>query len=125
MSDQAPGKMSITTVSMLIVVTTFGIANVIDNMVEIGLAAIPSWFAVGFLYFLPLALILAEFASDTAEARGGIYSYMERGLGPTWAFVGTWSYFVSNLVYLQSSFSRFPIRASLAVKGVDVFASSA
>jgi amino acid transporter len=117
--------MSITTVSMLIVVTTFGIANVIDNMVEIGLAAIPSWFAVGFLYFLPLALILAEFASDTAEARGGIYSYMERGLGPTWAFVGTWSYFVSNLVYLQSSFSRFPIRASLAVKGVDVFASSA
>jgi len=121
MSDHAPGKMSITTVSMLIVVTTFGIANVIDNMVALKLSAIPSWFAVGFLYFLPLALILAEFASDTAEARGGIYSYMERGLGPTWAFVGTWSYFVSNLVYLQSSFSRFPIRASLAVTGVDIF----
>lgn len=115
------GKMSVVTVSMLIVVTTFGLANVIDNLVELGLAAVPSWILVGFLYFLPLALILAEFASDTGEARGGIYSYMERGLGPTWAFVGTWSYFVANLVYLQSVFSRLPIRVSLAISGRDAF----
>jgi len=114
-------KMSAVTVSMIIVVTTFGIANVIDNLVEVGLAAIPSWFAVGVLYFLPLALILAEFASDDRRSGGGIYGYMERGLGPTWAFVGTWSYFVANLVYLQSVFSRLPIRVSLAVTGRDVF----
>ena len=113
--------MSVLTVSMIIVVSTFGLANVIDNLVELGLSAIPSWVMVGFLYFLPMALILAEFASDTTKARGGIYSYMERGLGPTWAFVGTWSYFVANLVYLQSSFSRFPIRTSLAIRGTDVF----
>ena len=125
MNDARARKMSVTTISMLIVVSTFGITNVVDNLVEMGLAAIPSWLAVAFLYFLPLALILAEFASDTREARGGIYSYMERGLGPTWAFVGTWSYFVANLVYLQSVFSRLPIRASLAVKGVDVFESTA
>jgi amino acid transporter len=85
--------MSVMTVSMIIVVSTFGLANVIDNLVEMGLASVPSWVAVGFLYFLPLALILAEFASDTRDQGGGIYSYMERGLGPTWAFVGTWSYF--------------------------------
>jgi amino acid transporter len=113
--------MSVMTVSMIIVVTTFGIANVIDNLVEMGLASVPSWVAVGFLYFLPLALILAEFASDSRGRTGGIYSYMERGLGPTWAFVGTWSYFVANLVYLQSVFSRLPIRVSLAVTGRDVF----
>jgi amino acid transporter len=114
-------KLSVVTVSMLIVVTTFGLANVIDNLVELGLSAIPSWIAVGFIYFLPLALILAEFASDTSTARGGIYSYMERGIGPTWAFVGTWSYFVSSLIYLQSVFSRLPIRISLAVAEIDVF----
>lgn len=121
MTGQGRGKMSVWTVSMLIVVTTFGLANVIDNLVELGLTAIPSWLVVGFLYFLPLALILAEFASDTKDARGGIYSYMERGLGPTWAFVGTWSYFVANLVYLQSVFSKLPIRVSLAVTGADEF----
>ena len=115
--------MSVTTVSMLIVTTTFGLANVTDNLVELKLAAIPSWVAVGFLYFLPLALILAEFASDTTES-GGIYSYMERGLGPTWAFVGAWSYFVANLIYLQAQFSRLPIRISLAATGTDVFANA-
>lgn len=115
--------MSVTTITMLIVTTTFGFANVPDNLVELKLTAIPSWIAVGFLYFLPLALILAEFASDTTE-RGGIYSYMERGLGPTWAFVGTWAYFVSNLVYLQSVFSKLPIRLSLAATGTDVFANA-
>ncbi len=125
MSRPAAKKMSITTISMLIVVATFGILNVIDNMVALGLSAIPSWFLVGFLYFLPLALILAEFASDSTEESGGIYSYMERGLGPTWAFVGTWSYFVANVVYLQRSFSLLPVRASVAVSGVDVFESAA
>jgi amino acid transporter len=78
---------------------------------------------VGFLYFLPLALILAEFASDTTES-GGIYSYMERGLGATWAFVGAWSYFVANLIYLQAQFSKLPIRISLAATGTDVFANA-
>ena len=124
MNRKKSAKMSVGTVAMLIMVTTFGMSNVIDNLAEIGLAAIPSWFVVGVLYFLPLALILAEFASDTKQS-GGIYSFMERGIGPTWAFVGTWSYFVSNLVYLQSSFSRLPIRISLAVSGVDVFQSAA
>jgi amino acid transporter len=125
MPERTGRRMSTATVAMLIVVTTFGIGNVIDNEVELGLSAIPSWFAVGFLYFLPLALILAEFASDTREARGGIYSYMERGLGPTWAFVGTWSYFVSNVVYLQTVFSRLPIRISLALTGKDAFQDAA
>jgi amino acid transporter len=121
MSGRPQRKLSLITVSMIIVVTTFGFANVIDNLVEMGLAAIPSWFAVGMLYFLPLALILAEFSSDNTESRGGIYSFMARGLNPTWAFVGTWSYFVANIVFLQMVFSRLPIRASLSVTGSDVF----
>jgi amino acid transporter len=116
-----PQKLSLTRVSMIIVVTTFGFSNVIDNLVELGLAAIPSWFAVGMIYFLPLALIIAEFASDNTESRGGIYSFMARGLNPTWAFVGAWSYFVANVVFLQAVFSRLPIRISLAFSGSDVF----
>lgn len=55
MSQTKSTKMSVVTVAMLIMVTTFGLSNVIDNLVEMGLAAIPSWFAVGILYFLPLA----------------------------------------------------------------------
>lgn len=106
---------------MIILIATFGLTRVFDNLSQIGLATIPSWLAVSVLYFVPLALILAEFSSDDGEARGGIYSYMKRGLGPTWAFIATWSYFVANLVALQSVFSMLPIRISLALTGRDVF----
>jgi amino acid transporter len=113
--------MSVTTVALLIVVAVFGFANVTDNLAAIGLSAIPSWIAVGLVYFLPLSLILAEFSSAVPEKRGGIYSYMELGLGPAWAFVGTWAYFVANLVYLQMVCSRLVINLSLASTGSDVF----
>lgn len=123
-NPKSNSKMSVATVALLILVATFGLSNVVDNLAAMGLSSIPSWFVVGLLYFLPLAMILAEFASDT-KASGGIYSYMERGIGPFWAFVGTWSYFVANIVYLQSAFSKLPTRLSLSLTGVDTFASKA
>ena len=116
-----PRGMSVTTVALLIVVAVFGFANVTDNLAAIGLAAIPSWVVVGLIYFLPLSLILAEFGSALPDRHGGIYSYMELGLGPTWAFVGTWAYFVANLAFLQSVCSRLVIRLSLSITGRDVF----
>lgn len=116
-----PRSLSVTTVALLTVVAVFGFANVPDNLAALGLSAIPSWIAVGVIYFLPLTLILAEFSSALPERRGGIYSYMELGLGPTWAFVGTWAYFVANLVYLQMVCSRLVINLSLATTGRDVF----
>ena len=120
MTQPARG-MSVTTIAMLIVVTVFGFANVTDNLAALGLAAIPSWIVVGLIYFLPLSLILAEFSAALPDKRGGIYSYMELGLGPTAAFIGTWAYFSANLFYLQSVCSRFVISASLALTGRDVF----
>jgi amino acid transporter len=91
-----PRKLSVTSVALLLVVVVFSISNVTDNFAALGLRAIPSWIAVGVLYFLPLSLMMAELASAAPQKRGGIYSYMEVGLGPTWAFTGTWAYFVAN-----------------------------
>jgi len=116
-----PKRLSVSTVAMLLVAVIFGMGNVTDNLAALGLSAIPSWLAVGVLYFVPLSLMMAELASAATNKRGGIYSYMEVGLGPTWAFVGTWAYFVSNLVYLQMVCSRTVINASLASIGRDVF----
>lgn len=114
-------RLSVTTVSLMLVLTVVGIRNVTDNLAALGLAAIPSWIAVGFLYFLPLSLMMAELGSARPDKRGGIYTYMEVGLGPGWAFTGTWAYFVSNLIYLQSSCSTLVINVSLASTGRDVF----
>ena len=42
-------------------------------------------------------------------------------MGEKWAFVGTWSYFVSNFFYLNMSFSRLPVMLSWAIFGRNLF----
>lgn len=125
MTEQLPEKgktkMGLWTLVMLIFVPTFGFTNITSNGVALGPAAIPSWIIVCVLYFLPMTAIIAELASANQDKRGGIYSWVESSLGPTWAFLGTWSYFVATLFYLQYVFARIPIIASWALYGENMF----
>jgi len=114
-------KLSLWALVMLIFVPTFGFTNITTNAVALGPAAVPSWIIVCVLYFLPLTLIIAELASANQDRRGGIYSWIDCSLGPKWAFLGTWSYFISGLFYLQFVFSRIPVVASWALFGENRF----
>ena len=114
-------KLSLWTLVMLIFVPTFGFRNVTFNAVALGPASIPSWLIVALLFFLPLSAFIAELASANKERGGGIYSWIDSGLGEKWAFIGTWSYFIANLFYLQFVFSRIPVIASWAIFGENRF----
>jgi amino acid transporter len=109
------------TLVMLIFVPTFGFNNITTNAVALGPAAVPSWFLVCVLYFLPLCAIIAELASVNQDKRGGLYNWIECSLGPHWAFFGTWSYYVSSLFYLQFVFARIPVMASWMLFGENRF----
>jgi amino acid transporter len=113
------------TLVLLIFVPTFGFRNITNNGVALGLSSIPSWIIVTLLYFLPLSLIFAEMASANEEKSGGIYDWIEVGLGSNWAFIGSWSYFVANLFYLQYVFTRIPIIASWMIFGENRFETAA
>lgn len=114
-------ELSLWALVMLIFVPTFGFNNITTNAVALGPAAGPSWLLVCVLYFLPLTAIIAELASANHDKRGGIYSWIDCSLRPKWAFFGTWSYFISNLLYLQFVFSRIPVMASWALFGENRF----
>ena len=114
-------NLSLWTLVMLIFVPTFGFNNITQNGVALGPAAIPSWIIVCVLYFLPLTAIIAELASANQDKKGGIYSWIECSLGPKWAFLGTWSYFISSLFYLQMVFARIPIIISWMLFGENRF----
>ncbi len=113
--------LSLWTLVMLIFVPTFGFNNITTNGVALGPAAVPSWIIVCVFYFLPLTAIIAELASVNKNKRGGIYSWIASSLGHRWAFFGTWSYFISNLFYLQFVFARIPVMASWALYGENRF----
>ena len=106
---------------MLIFVPTFGFGNIASNAVALGPAAIPSWLIVALLFFLPLSIMIAELSSANKDKEGGLYTWIECSIGPRWAFIGTWSYFVANLFYLQMVFARIPVMVSWTLFGENRF----
>lgn len=114
-------KLSLWTVVLLTVVPTFGFGNITNNVVALGPASVPSWFIVAILFFLPLSLFIAELASVPNSGSAGIYTWIKMGLGEKWAFVGTWSYFVSTLFYLQMVFAKVPVMISWTIFGENRF----
>lgn len=120
-SAKSTRGLSLWTLVMLIFVPTFGFNNITSNGVALGPAAVPSWIIVCLFYFLPLTAIIAELASVNENKSGGIYSWIDTSLGHRWAFFGTWSYFISNLFYLQFVFARIPVMASWALFGENRF----
>lgn len=109
---------------MMIFVPTFNFINIASNAVFLGPAAIPSWIIVSLLFFLPLCGIIAEMASVNGDKDGGIYTWINQAIGEKWAFIGTWSYFIGILFFLQMAFSRIPVAASWALLGRNIFNDS-
>lgn len=114
-------KIGLWTLVMLIFVPTFGFGNITTNAVALGPAAIPSWLIVSVLFFLPLSGVIAELASANNEKEGGIYTWIDSAIGSKWAYIGTWSYFIANLFYLQMVFARIPVMVSWAIFGENRF----
>lgn len=114
-------KLGLWTVVLLIVVPTFGFGNITNNVVSLGPASVPSWFIVAILFFLPLSLFIAELASVKDAGSAGIYTWIRAGLGEKWAFIGTWSYFISTLFYLQMVFAKVPVMISWTIFGENRF----
>ena len=117
-------KIKLWALVMLIFVPTFAFANIASNAVYLGPAAIPSWIIVSVLYFLPLCGVIAEMAAINKDKEGGIYSWINIAIGEKWAFIGTWTYFIGILFYLQMAFSKIPVAASWALLGRNVFNDS-
>ncbi len=114
-------KMGLWTLVMIIFVPTFGFGNITTNATALGPTAIPSWLIVSILFFLPLSIMMAELASANQDGKAGLYTWIEKPIGHTWAFIGTWSYFIANLFYLQMVFARIPVMVSWTIFGENRF----
>ncbi|QHI72346.1 amino acid permease [Aminipila terrae] len=114
-------KIGMWSLVMVVFVAAYGFSNVTSNLVYIGLAAIPSWIIVAILYFIPLTIMIVELAAANKDKSAGIYSWIECSLGTRWAFVGTWSYYITSIFFLQNVFGKLPVVVSWAIFGEDRF----
>ncbi len=111
-------KQSNFSISLLIFIAVFGITNIPNNYAAIGAESI-FWFGILILYFVPIALIIAELASYDANTSSGISRWVELGTTKKIAFICAWAYFIENIFYLPMLASRVPVFLSWVFADID------
>jgi len=102
MSKAAKGKLSLVALSLMIFTSVYGFNNIPRAFFKMGYGAIPWYIIGGLLFFIPFAFMVTELGSAFKEEKGGIYSWMERSVGPTYAFIGTFMWYASYLIWMVS-----------------------
>ncbi|HHV74584.1 MAG TPA: amino acid permease, partial [Thermoanaerobacterium sp.] len=89
MNDESKKKLTLVPLILMIFTSVFGFNNMPRAFYLMGYSAIPWYILSGITFFLPYAFMMAEFGAAFKEESGGIYTWMERSVGPKYAFVGT------------------------------------
>lgn len=85
---------------LMMFTTIFGFANGPIAFEQMGYASI-IWYILGaILFFLPTSMMYAEYGSALKEAKGGIYSWMERSLGKKVSFIVTFIGLASWIIWM-------------------------
>lgn len=71
----------------------------------LGLGAIPMWIIFSIIYYIPQALIVAEFASRY-ESDGGISEWVKQSFGEKWGFMVAWFNWIAK-VFWYSAYLTF------------------
>jgi len=72
---------------------------------QYGASSVILWILAALLFFIPFALVCAEFGSKFPDHQGGITDWIKEILGDKIAFFASWFYFINNLFYYPALLS--------------------
>lgn len=104
---------------MMIFTTVFGFANSPVAFYQMGYASIFWYVVAAIVFFLPIAMMIAEYGSALPKAEGGIYSWLEAGGSKRVAFIGTFIWMSAWIVWMVSTASKVWIPLSTLISGSD------
>lgn len=104
---------------MMIFGSIFGFANTTIAFYMMGYASIIWYILAAVFFFLPTSLMFAEFGSSLKEAKGGIYSWLEVSIGEKAAFIGTFMWLCSWIVWMVSTAIKVWVPFSTFIQGSD------
>lgn len=119
MTKSATGKLTLVSLILMIFTSVFGFANMPRGFFLMGYAAIPWYIFAAITYFIPFAFMIAEFGSAFKNEKGGIYSWMEKSVGPRYAFVGIFMWYASYVIWMVNVASGIWIPLSNLIFGHD------
>lgn len=117
MPQDAKTKMSLMALILMIFTSVYGFNNIPRAFFKMGYGAIPWYIIGGIAFFLPFAFMVTELGSAFKKEKGGIYSWMEKSVNPTFAFIGTFMWYASYIIWLLSISTTILVPASNVVFG--------
>ncbi|WP_286006387.1 amino acid permease, partial [Ligilactobacillus aviarius] len=97
----------------------FGFSNSMTAFYQMGYSSIIWYIVAAVAFFLPSALMFAEYGATFKEAKGGIYSWLKGSTNEKFAFIGTFIWLAAWVVWLVSSTQFFIVAVSTALFGSD------
>ena len=116
-------KLTLVPLVLMIFTSVFGFANMPKAFFLMGYSAIPWYVISAILFFIPYAFMMTEFGAAFKDEKGGIYSWMEKSVGSKFAFLGTFMWYTSNIIWMVSVSSTIWIPLSNAIFGTDMTGS--
>jgi amino acid transporter len=110
-------KLSLNALILMIFTSVFGFANIPRSFFLMGYGAIPWYIISGITFFVPFAFMMAEYGSAFKNEKGGIYSWMEKSVNAKYAFVGTFMWYASYIVWMVSVSSSIMIPLTNGIFG--------
>ena len=104
---------------LMVFTTVFGFANSPVAFYQMGYASIFWYVVAAIFFFLPAALMIAEYGSAMPNAEGGIFSWLEFSVSERFAFVGTFIWLANWLIWMVSTSSKIWIPMSSLIFGSD------
>ncbi|WP_143462135.1 glutamate/gamma-aminobutyrate family transporter YjeM [Levilactobacillus enshiensis] len=112
-------KIKLFSLILMIFTAIYGFANTTVAYDQMGYASIIWYVLAALLFFLPSAMMLAEYGSAFKEAKGGIYSWLAGSIGEKWAFIGTFIWLSSWIIWMLSTSTKVWIPLSTLISGSD------
>ena len=112
-------KLTLVSLILMIFTSVFGFANMPRAFYLMGYSAIPWYIFSAILFFIPYAFMMAEYGSSFKSERGGIYSWMEISVNSKYAFIGTFMWYASYIIWMVNVSSAIWIPLSNAFFGMD------
>jgi amino acid transporter len=119
-AEQGRKKMNLTALILMIFTSVFGFANMPRSFYLMGYGAIPWYILSGITFFIPFAFMMSEYGAAFKNEKGGIYSWMEKSVGARYAFVGTFMWYASYIIWMVNVSNGIWIPFSNAIFGGDV-----
>lgn len=112
-------KLNLVALILMIFTSVFGFANMPRSFYLMGYGAIPWFILAAVTFFIPYAFMMAEYGAAFKNEKGGIYSWMDKSVGPKYAFIGTFMWYASYIIWMVNIASAIWIPLSNTIFGRD------